>query len=103
MDMDWVCRTPLLYDRGESLDFFEIECKVKNHLNFLADIVVVVIAVHVPFELSAISNNLLPLLLKGDFHVLARSASHVGPEGSLPTVSRSWRRALLAHAAPVDR
>ena len=90
-----------LRDCGKSLNLFEIKCEVEDHLNFFADIVVFVVTVHIPLELSAISNNLLPPLLKGNFHMLARSTSHIGPEGGLSSVPFNHRNVLNTHTPPL--
>src|SRR5579859_1412897 len=81
-------------DGGKRLDFFQIECEVEDHLKRLAAIVVLVVAVHVPFQLPAVTDDLLPALLESDLHVLARRRPHIGPKRCLPAIPFHGRNML---------
>ena len=54
-----------------------------NELNGFFRILIFVVAVHVRFELAAVTDDSLPPLLKGTFHVLTGCYSQVGPESVL--------------------
>ena len=86
---------------AECLEFLEIFRKVENHLYCLAGVVVLVVAVHVGFELLTVTNDLLAPLLESYLHVLSACGPNVSPERHLLTGAVHRSDVLRANSAPL--
>ena len=73
--------------------------EVEDELDRLSSVLVIVIAVYVRLELSAVSDDSLPPLLKGTLDMLPRSRSEIGPKSELLAATFIGSYMLCADAA----
>jgi hypothetical protein len=89
----------LLGNGFQSFVFRHVVREVEDELYRLSRVLVIVIAVYVRLELSAVSDDSLPPLLKGTLDMLSRSRSQIGPKSELLAAAFIGSDVLCADAA----